>query len=247
MSNEQIMTDIYTKNAWGCQESRSGSTSTLERTEELRKQLHLFFETFEIKSILDCGCGDWTWMSHVDLSNVEYLGVDIVDPLLEYLQTNYAKGTSIQFQKMDVMEDPPETADIWLVRDLLCLYPVSSYGVFFKRFLESGSKYIALTSVETEEPNDAGILGIWRKLNLKTPPFGLDTPIYSMTDGKQWNKQKSLCVFTREQIQQWIDTQQTNSISEVLPQNSSVDTRDMNAYRLSNIPLRLRSLHDHRG
>ena len=246
MSNEQLMTEIYTRAAWGSQELRSGPCSSLERTQELRSQLSLFFQTFQIQSILDCGCGDWTWMSQVDLSEIKYIGVDIVDPLLEYLQTKYSTPT-VQFQKVDVMEDPPETADLWLVRDLLCLYPISSYSLFFKRFLESGSKYIALSSVESEEANDPGILGIWRKLNLNLPPFELDTPIYSMADGKQWNSNKKLVIFTREQIQEWLDKQPTNSISEALPQNNSDDTRDMNAYRLSNIPLRLRSLHDHTG
>jgi hypothetical protein len=246
MSNEQVMTELYTKNAWGSQESRSGSTSTSHRTEQLRGQLPQFFSKFEIQSVLDCGCGDWTWMSEVDLTGIEYMGVDIVDPLLDYLQTKYTKP-SIRFQKMDVMEDPSEKADVWFARDLLCLYPNSSYKLFFQRFLESDSKYIALSTVDTDEPNDPGILGIWRRLNLKEPPFALKHPVYILLDGKQWNRQKYMHVFTREQIQTWMDTEPFKTTVEALPSNIPLDTRDMNAYKLSNIPLRLRSMRDHMG
>jgi len=244
MSNEQLMTELYTKNAWGSDESRSGTTSTLHRTEQLRGQLPQFFAKFEIKSILDCGCGDWTWMSQVDLSDIEYIGVDVVDSLLDYLQSKYARP-GVRFQKLDVMEDPPETADVWFVRDLLCLYPNTSYTLFFQRFLESNSKYIAITSIDTDEPNDIGILGIWRRLNLKVSPFTLKHPVYILLDGKQWNRQKYIYVFSKEQIQVWFDTEPFRPIPEAPPMSTPADTRDMNAYKLSNIPLRLRSLRDH--
>ena len=246
MSNEQVMTDLYTRNAWGSQESRSGSTSTFQRTEDIRRHLPDFFKRFEITSILDCGCGDWAWMSAVDLTNIDYLGVDIVDPLLDYLQTNFTKP-NIRFQKMDVMEDPAETADLWFVRDLLPLYPTESYKLFFERFLESNSKYIAITTVDAEEPNDPGILGIWRKLNLFLAPFYLKHPLHTLPDGYQWRRQKNMFVFSREQIQTWLDTDPFKPIAAVPVSNTLHDTQDMNAYKLSNIPLRLRSLHDHRG
>ena len=246
MSAEQIMTDIYTRNAWGSQESRSGPTSTTHRTEQLRDQFQTFLKKFEIQSILDCGCGDWNWMSLVDLSNIDYLGVDIVDPLLDYLQTKFTKP-NIRFQKMDVMEDPSESADVWFVRDLLCLYPFISYSLFFTRFLESNSKYIALSTVDSDEQNDPGILGIWRRLNIKEPPFTLKHPIYIMTDGKQWGRQKYILVFSRDQIQTWMDTEPFKTTSEAPPSSIPLDIQGMNAYKLSNIPLRLRSLNDHRG
>ena len=246
MSNEQLMTDFYTRNAWGSSETRSGPTSTINRTEQLRGQLPHFFSKFQIKSMLDCGCGDWNWMAEVDLSEIEYIGVDIVDPLIDYLQTRYAKE-NIRFQKLDVMEDPPEKADLWFARDLLCLYPYSSYALFFTRFLESDSPFLAISSIDSEEPNDFGILGIWRRLNIKEAPFALKHPVHIMTDGKQWNRQKYMLVFTRDQIQTWMDTDPFKPIPEVGLQSNSLDTRDTNAYKLSNIPLRLRSLNDHMG
>ncbi len=240
------MTELYTKNAWGCLESRSGATSTIHRTEQLRGQLPQFFSKFNIKSILDCGCGDWTWMSDVDLSDIQYIGVDIVDPLIDYLQSKFSKP-GIRFQKMDVMEDPSETADVWFVRDLLCLYPSSSYSLFFQRFLESNSNYIAISSIDTDEPNDIGIMGIWRRLNLKSAPFALKHPIHILLDGKQWNRQKYMFVYSKDQIQTWFDTDPFRPIPEAPLQSTPVDTRDMNAYKLANIPLRLRSMNDHRG
>ena len=38
---------------------------------------------YQIKSILDIPCGDFYWMKGLDLKNINYVGADIVAPLIK--------------------------------------------------------------------------------------------------------------------------------------------------------------------
>ncbi len=244
-SNEQRCTTEYTTNAYGCQETRSGQCATLERTQELCEHLPVLLETLGVTSILDAGCGDWTWMSQVSLGSIQYIGADLVDELLLFLQ-RYNSET-VSFQKLDIIEDPPVQADLWMCRDILCLYPYADIQRCLERFVESQSKYIAMTSIERIEPNQDGLKGFWRPLNLMLPPFSLPPPDHSCSDGKQWFRQKTLMFFTREQIQEFLSTNPFTATAEVESQNTPDDIQDKNAHLVSNIPLRQRSIRDHTG
>jgi hypothetical protein len=125
--------------------------------------------------------------------------VDIVEPLIEKNQKTYTTST-IHFQKMNVLQEPPELADLWIVRDFCCLYDYASCKLLFDKFIESNSTYIALTTIDTTEQNCDGIIGIWRQLNLASSPFFLQTPVQSISDGLQWFRPKWLNVYTRDQI-----------------------------------------------
>jgi len=197
---ETIFTEIAKKNTWGAKTTVSGPSSTLPKTIELRSNLIQVLQQLEIQSILDCGCGDYHWMKTIPLSSIQYLGVDIVESLIKKNQVTYTTDT-IHFQKMNLLEDPPETADLWFARDFCCLYSYKEIKRFFQKFLESNSAYIALTSVESRTENTDGIVGSWRPLTITAPPFNLQDPIACIEDDLQWFRKKTLHIYRREQIQ----------------------------------------------
>jgi len=239
---EKIFTHIYHTNAWGSKESVSGPTSTLSRTKELLEELPMMIKAIEPTFILDCGCGDFNWMKQIDLTGIQYLGVDIVTKIISTNQENYTKE-NIHFQKMNLLTEPPETADIWIARDFCCLYGYTEIKLFLEKFLESKSSYLAITSIETDQENTDGVVGSWRPLNLSASPFVLPTPIFSMKDGKQWFRQKYLNVYTFKQIQ---DCRFLNfSIPEVVPWSMNFDKENTKIQIPGNIPLSQRKLHDH--
>lgn len=243
MSHEQIFTDIYNLNSWGLSETRSGCGATLSRTASLRANLPSLFQTLNLTSIVDVGCGDWNWMRHVDLSGVSYLGIDCVAPLIESLQQTYS-SPSIRFQKMDVFVDPPETADIWIVRDVLGLYGYDECKQLFQQFLVSESRFLAVTSIDSCINQD-GLPGTWRALNLQDAPFNLPTPVCILEDGQQWVRPKKLLVYSHGAIEEWFPTMIARL--EVDQPNMEIDTLDRNAHLVSNVPLRQMSLRDHRA
>ena len=73
---------IYNENFWESEESRSGIGSEIENTKEVLKALEHFIKEFKIKSIIDIPCGDYNWMSSMDMRNLKYQGHDIVKQLI---------------------------------------------------------------------------------------------------------------------------------------------------------------------
>ncbi len=215
-----------------------------EKSQQLRQLLPTLCKSLQIKSVLDCGCGTTGLHTIIsDISGVSYLGVDIVKPLITSLQTSET-SSFCKFQYMDVFQDPPETADLWIVRDLLNLYPESQFVSFFQNFIASQSSYIAVTSIDTTTENTAGCLGIQRKLNLQAPPYSMPDPLVTLLDGQQWFCIKKLLVFTKAQIASWLSTV---SIPSTHLSAEPIDTQDKNAHLTTNIRLRDVKLGGHMG
>ena len=77
--NEDRWTWAWKSNNWRKDESASGDGSSLEYTENLRRELPHLFKKFSIKTIFDAPCGDLNWMGEMlPLSSIEYKGGDIV-------------------------------------------------------------------------------------------------------------------------------------------------------------------------
>lgn len=216
---------------------------------ELAQNLPELFRSLGIQSLIDVGCGDFGWMSTVDLTDIEYLGVDIVSDLVDSLQQNYTRS-NIKFQKMNVLEEPPESADLWFCRDLLNLLDFQQTAQFFSKYLESRSLYLALTSVESNHPNSDGSPGIQRMLDLFQEPFNLPEPKKVLFDGEQWFRKRILAVFSRDDVETWWQTHKHKfmpTTSEVDPQRTADDTQDRNASLKSNILLKNYPIHGHMG
>eukprot|EP00960_Hanusia_phi_P049907 759856-Hanusia_phi.AAC.3 len=102
---KQVFQHVYNSYGWepelgGTRESRSGpglthpccsvpvvksrAGSFLSRTNTSRDFIADVIRRYNISSVLDAGCGDMNWQTHVEeLKHVEYLGVDIVPELIE--------------------------------------------------------------------------------------------------------------------------------------------------------------------
>ena len=215
-----------------------------EKSQQLRHLLPSLISSLQLKTVLDCGCGLLgLHTTFQNLDGVTYLGVDIVKPLIAQLQTTQTTQ-SCKFQYMDVFQDPPETADIWIARDLLNLYPDFQHKLFFQRFLESGSLYLALTSIDTTTENSEGVLGIQRRMNLEAPPYSMPQSLVTLLDGQQWFCTKKLFVYSRSQIESWLSTL---PIPSAPPSQGLDDIQDRNSHLTTNVRLRDVKLGGHMG
>lgn len=249
MNQEQLFTEIYIKNSWGNEESRSGPTSTVERTREIRQYFPELLTSLAIESVVDIGCGEWTWQQHISWDGVSYIGVDIVKQIVEANQRSYTKD-NVVFETLNVLSDPPETADLWLVRDLWCVLSYEHIAAFVEQFLKSQSLYLALTSVEREDSNTDGISGICRPLDMTKEPFALGTPKKLVYDGEEWFRRRMLLVFSREQVMDWwVQKAALFKLPKPEDQTQSTPdgTQDRNAHLKSNVLLKNYPVHGHMG
>ena len=173
---EQIFTHIYKTNHWSSRESISGPGSELRVTHSMRKELSKLIKRFGITSIADAPCGDLNWMKYVDIGTCRYIGIDIVQELIE----NNTKlfGSTREFRHLNLLENVIEKVDLIICRDMLAHLTYEQIFTALTNFKQSGSKYILMTTgVTTPENSDIESSGGWRRLNLEKAPFNFPRPL----------------------------------------------------------------------
>src|SRR3954470_24330981 len=115
---QQRFERIYETNLWSDPETRSGVGSSLDSTRVVRAMLPAALRELETRVLLDAPCGDFTWMEHVDLGDIEYIGGDIV-PTIVAANTRRYGNESRRFVELDLTRDDLLAADALLCRDCL--------------------------------------------------------------------------------------------------------------------------------
>ena len=190
-SIKEKFTDIYHKNKWKSNLTRSGTGSTPEQTKELIKLLPHLFQDFQITSIVDCPCGDFSWMRKIDLKEIEYVGYDIVKEIIEKNKSLYLSD-STSFDVLDVTEKSFKKRDLIFVRDLFVHF---SYKDIFKALInikKSNSNLILTTNFPEIKSNYDIATGQWRGINLLLPPFNFPDPIRIVHESNTEYSQKEL-------------------------------------------------------
>jgi SAM-dependent methyltransferase len=196
-------TEVYLKNLFKGQESKSGEGSSLLQTKKIREQLPILFKKFQISSLVDAPCGDWNWMAHVNLSGVQYLGLDIVEEVVAKNISKY-KQENINFQNKDLTSDSIDYADLILCRDCFMHLCHGDIKKILNNFKDSGAKFILTTTFLDRNMNSDLNRGFWRPLNLQIAPFNFPDPLYLIneecTEANSAFKDKSLGLWVLKDI-----------------------------------------------
>ena len=163
-------------------ESLSGAGSSFDATENIRRELPILLSEFNIRSMLDLPCGDFYWMSQIDLQDIKYIGGDIVPDIIKENQANFDENNR-KFMELNVIEDKLPTVDLIFVRD--CLVHLEEQQIIdaIKNIVNSGSVYFATTTYPEITENQKPVnKDRWRQLNLTLTPFSLPVPIKYLDD-----------------------------------------------------------------
>ncbi len=212
-SLEEVFTRIYHRNRWSSSESRSGTGSELRSTEKMRSALPGLVKAYDVNRFLDVPCGDFNWMQHVvgDL-DVEYVGGDIVRPLIERNQQYWGEGR-IAFDRIDLTCDPLPDADLMLVRDCLFHFSYADILKFLQNFCRANIRLLLTTShwPPTGENQDM-VSGGARPIYLCAPPFCFPAdPLCCVPDASDERpNNNALLLFDRTQVAVARDTMSKN-------------------------------------
>jgi glycosyltransferase involved in cell wall biosynthesis len=179
---KQKFSIVYENNIFNGRHSRSGEGSDLVQTAIIRKEIPRLIQEFNIETFLDAPCGDWYWMKHIDLGVGQYIGVDIVDALIENNQSVYGKQ-NIHFRCVDLACDQLPKVDLIFTRDCLVHLGFQDALKIIKNFKLSGAKYLLATTFTNRDSNHDLGDGFWRTLNLQLPPFNFPPPIRIINEG----------------------------------------------------------------
>jgi len=167
----EIFTGIYGNDTW---DGGSGPGSYVENIRPYLAFLQDFIESREIRTIVDCGCGDWQSTRLLDLSGVSYVGYDIVPSVVEANQATYAReGVEFRCADFSVTDLPP--ADLLICKDVLQHLPDRAVLDFLPQL--SKYKYTLLTNDLGANPGRDEVLRAGRyhfaPIDLTRPPFAV--------------------------------------------------------------------------
>lgn len=170
---------VYSCNVWGSDVSRSGTGSDLWSPEArlATMALEAVVDQFGVRSMLDCACGDATWMVPFFVarhSEVSYCGVDIVP---EVIEQNRQRHPGVEFLAMDLAETPlPEGAELVFSKETVNHMDLPDALKALQRFRDTGARYL-LTNVHEGAANEEGYAKTcyttYIKYDYELPPFNM--------------------------------------------------------------------------
>ena len=173
---------MYETNLWSGAESRSGVGSSLAATARLRERLPPLLRALGVRRLLDVPCGDFHWMSHVDLAGIEYVGGDIVPALVEEARRRHGRADR-RFVVVDLTTGPLPAADAVLCRDALVHLSVANVWRALRTIRASGAAWLITTTFPGRGPAPDVADGDWRPLDLEAPPFAFPAPHALLVEG----------------------------------------------------------------
>ncbi len=167
---------IYQANHWSGKDSVSGDGSDLVQTAEIRKELVHILKEFDVHSFLDLPCGDYSWMSTLDLPVDSYIGGDIVRDLVRKNREMH-ENQKRKFLVLDIINDPLPEADLLFCRDCFVHLSFADIQKSLANIRRCGTRYLLATTFTGCGRNDDIVTGDWRIINLEIEPFCFQKPI----------------------------------------------------------------------
>ncbi|MGO9950863.1 MAG: class I SAM-dependent methyltransferase [Dissulfurispiraceae bacterium] len=171
-------TDIYINNTFGGKESRSGEGSSFEQTAVIRQELVKLIEDLGVSIFLDAPCGDLYWIKETPLNVEKYIGIDIVEGLVEENKNKFRDDRFREFYCLNLVENILPRADLIFCRDCLVHLHYKDIKKVIFNLKKSQSTYL-LTTTFTDRKKNIDLTGknIWRPLNLQIAPFNFPPPL----------------------------------------------------------------------
>lgn len=194
-SLQSVFDGIYTEGKWGEDDSGrgwSGPGSQADFTREYVGFIENFIVENNIRSVIDAGCGDWTFSKDINWHGAEYLGIDISEIAID--RAKQYESDRVKFMLGDITEILPP-ADLLLCKDVLQHLPNDLINKFIVNNLSVGKyRWAIITNDLLESGGNRDIdAGGYRRIDLSKPPFNLKNliilPIIFGDDRSNlWNK-----------------------------------------------------------
>ncbi|MBL4626653.1 MAG: class I SAM-dependent methyltransferase [Roseicyclus sp.] len=175
---DRALQNVFEKKTWADEEKgkpRSGPGSTIRRTRRLRRALPGLFRDLGTKVFLDAPCGDWNWMTAVDLSGVKYIGGDISKELVDQVKAEF-RGPGRRFMHLDLATSKLPKCDMIMVRECLIHLIDPVRWQVIKNIHKAKIPYLLLTMDLVDRNIPLSENGQHRNFNPMMAPFNFPTP-----------------------------------------------------------------------
>ncbi|CAN5280040.1 hypothetical protein BH10PSE2_BH10PSE2_20700 [soil metagenome] len=182
LNGKARFTTLFERERWVSEESASGPGS--DRSSGSVRHALMILEAvttrFGVRSIADMPCGDVNWIGEYLSAHphVDYVGYDIVEPLIAQNRTAYPER---RFEVLDITRQTPPTADLVFSKDLVNHLVEADVWAALERMVASGATWIMVTSNAECDRNvelDLMTPRSSRPLNLRVAPYHFPEPVF---------------------------------------------------------------------
>ena len=172
---QTAFTEIYDKDLWGLatgewSAARPGEEPEGERQARLVALIESLIALNRIRSVVEFGCGYWSYAGRIDWSGVEYDGFDVVEDVVASNNREHGRP-NIRFHRIvDGVELPQ--ADLLISKDVLQHLPTAHVQYYLAAF-DARFKFMLIGNdvVPADNLNGDTRAGGYRALRLELPPF----------------------------------------------------------------------------
>lgn len=123
--------------------------SSMNYTKKLRDELPALFKKYNIQSMFDAGCNDYSWMSTIT-DNLDYYGGDISVPMITDLKIRHPE---LKVSHHDVTTDAFPQVDLLFIKDVTIHLNYVDKKKIIQNWLSSEITWIMVTHDEFEKDN----------------------------------------------------------------------------------------------
>jgi len=160
------------KGLWGAGEGILNAQAIIDFLPGLFKEL-------DVKTFIDCGCGNFFWMNKVGFGEVKYTGVDIVNDLIE---SNKIKYPGVDFRCMNIVDEVVPKNDLVFARSVFIHLTIKDILKSIKNLKKSGSTYLMTSTSPQVKCNKDTECILLVKRNMTLEPFNWPEPIILLNE-----------------------------------------------------------------
>ncbi len=167
----KAFTDVYTRNVWGRKDT-SGHGSAVKYTKAYVTYLATVLNKFEVRCVLDIGCGIWEHLLQITWTGIDYLGIDAVPSVIEKNESlNLASNIRFRCGTLETLTIAPTDYDLVIIKDVFQHLPNALILDILERV--KNVPLLLITNDISQADNTDCLLGGFRKLDMERSPFNL--------------------------------------------------------------------------
>ncbi len=159
----------------GQHDTRSGLASTAKQTRELRRSLPVLLDQFQVRSLLDAGCGDSDLIVSIADGLDLYIGVDLLEEVIRCNIERLAYRPMMTFCVADIARDKLPRCDAVLCREVLEYCTQSEQALILRNIARSGAKFL-IAPFSATAGNSGDPAKVSPSLDLTADPHRLPMP-----------------------------------------------------------------------
>ncbi|MFP3943605.1 MAG: class I SAM-dependent methyltransferase [Alphaproteobacteria bacterium] len=171
--------DIHRRHFLKSREDRERAGPHMPESGHIRLLLQALIEKYDVQTLLHIPCGDFHWLSRIDLNGCTYIGGDVLPEVVQANTERFA-GPACSFRRIDILRDRLPRAEMLLCRDLLVHLSTAHIRRALANIKRCDIRFLLTTHYVRAGTYEDIATGGWRPVNFRLAPFHFPEPLETL-------------------------------------------------------------------